>query len=169
MREKEPSKKGTRTFLRLALVCAALVRSDLVFAQLKATAPGTAGDPVWQGTLHLSDGRTFVTDGGIAIDAALAKPASLPAKTLPESSAKHIEDYLAASLKDEFPLSELTPNANGRTYVAPSGLLLNSTYVNFLRRVLPNRTLRFRMQEEMTPIVIVSAGKAVGVLMGVKK
>ena len=57
----------------------------------------------------------------------------------------------------------------GRTFAAPSGLLLNSTYVNFLRRVLPNRTLRFRMEAEMTPMIIMSDGKAVGVLMGVKQ
>ena len=155
--------------MRLALICAAAFGSDAVSAQLKTTAPGSAGDPVWQRTLHLSDGRTFVTDGGIAMDAALARPASLPAQTLPAASAQYIEKYLTATLKDEFALADLTANPNGRTYAAPSGLLLNSTYVNFLRRVLPNRTLRFRMEAELTPMVIVSDGKAVGVLMGVKR
>jgi hypothetical protein len=153
----------------LALMCAAPFGSAIVYAQIKATAPGTAGDPVWQRTLHLSDGRTFVTDGGIAMDASLAKPASLPAQPLPEASAKVIEKYLAATLRDEFALSDLKANPNGRTYAAPSGLLLSSTYVNFLRRTLPNRTLRFRMETEMTPMVIMAEGKAVGVLMGVKK
>jgi len=86
--------------VRLALICAAAFGSDAVSAQLKTTAPGSAGDPVWQRTLHLSDGRTFVTDGGIAMDAALAKPASLPSQTLPEASAKYIERYLGATLKD---------------------------------------------------------------------
>src|ERR1051326_4596833 len=52
---------------------------------LSPAAPGSAG-PTWQRTLRLSDGRTFVTDGGLAIDAALAKPATLPAGVLPNSS-----------------------------------------------------------------------------------
>ena len=34
-----------------------------------------AGDPVWQGTLRMSDGRTFITDGGLAVDVAVARPA----------------------------------------------------------------------------------------------
>lgn len=169
MREKEARRRVPRVLLQAAVVCAAICGSDIVSAQLKTTAPGSSGDPVWQRTLHLSDGRTFVTDGGLAMDAALAKPAALPEQTLPEASAKSIEKYLAATLKDEFALAQLTANPNGQTYAAPSGLLLNSTYVNFLRRVLPNRTLRFRMEAELTPMVILSDGKAVGVLMGVKR
>ena len=154
----------------MVVICTAAVGPGIVFAQpLRTTPPGSTGDPVWQRTVHLSDGRTFVTDGGIAIDAAVAKPSALPSQTLPEASAKFIEKYLAATLKDEFGLSALTANPNGRTYAAPSGLLLSSTYVNFLRRVLPNRTRRFRMEAELTPMVIVSDGKAVGVLMGVKQ
>ncbi len=169
MREKETWKHAGRVWLRMALVCTALFVADPLFAQIKPTAPGTSGDPLWQRTLHLSDGRTFVTDGGLAMDAALAKPASLPDATLPAANAKIIEGYLAATWKDEFAVSQLTANPNGRTYAAPSGLLLNSTYVNFLRRVLPNRTLRFRMESEMKPMIVMSDGKAVGVLMGVKR
>jgi hypothetical protein len=60
--------------------------AHLLFAQtqkpLIPTAPGTPGDPAWQGTLSLTDGRTFVTDGGLAIDAALARPATVPARAL---------------------------------------------------------------------------------------
>jgi hypothetical protein len=33
---------------------------------MKPAVPGTPGDPVWQGTVHMSDGRTFITDGGLA-------------------------------------------------------------------------------------------------------
>jgi len=169
MRQREARSSASRRWLGLALICTVVLGSDVAFAQMTSTAPGSTGDPVWQRTLHLSDGRTFVTEGGIAIDAAVAKPASLPQQTLPEASAKVVEKYLAATLKDEFALSDLKANSDGRTYAAPSGLLLNSTYVNFLRRVLPNRTLRFRMETELTPMVIMSEGKAVGVLMGVRK
>jgi hypothetical protein len=58
------------------------VASQPVLAQsrMKPTAPGTSGDPIWQGVVRLSDGRRLVTDGGIAIDAALAKLPKLPEK-----------------------------------------------------------------------------------------
>ena len=142
---------------------------SVAHAQLKPTAPGTPGDPVWQRTLHLSDGRTFVTDGGLAIDAALAKPASLPPATLPEASAKVIEQYLAAKPKDDVAFSDLKLAPNGTSYLSPTGLALNATYVNFLKRILPTRTLRFRMGEELQPMVIESGGKPVGVLMAVRR
>jgi len=140
-----------------------------VRAQMKPTAPGTPGDPVWQRTLHLSDGRTFVTDGALAIDAAIAKPASLPESTLPAASATRVESYLAASLKDECAFADLKANADGRTYTAPSGLRLNATYVDFLKRKLSTRSLRIRMGEELQPMVILFEGKRVGVLMAVKR
>jgi hypothetical protein len=41
--------------------------------------------------------------------------------------------------------------------------------VNFLKRVLSTRTLRFRMGEELQPMVIVSGDQRVGVLMAVKR
>ena len=40
---------------------------------MKPTAPGTRGEPAWQGVVRASDGRTFITDGGLAIDATLVK------------------------------------------------------------------------------------------------
>ena len=137
--------------------------------QIRPTSPGTKGDPVWTRTLHLSDGRTFVSDGGMAIDADLAKPATLPTIVLSGASAKLIEGYLAAPLKDDVPVTGLIPNLNGRTFAAPSGLLLNATYVNFLKRILPARSLRFRMETEQQPMVVLSDGKPVGVLMAVKR
>src|SRR5262245_56570279 len=75
-----------------------VMTAQVVVAQtMKPTVPGTPGDPQWQGILRLSDGRTFVTDGGLAIDAALAKPAALPSREL---AAKVLETYLGASHKD---------------------------------------------------------------------
>ena len=111
----------------------------------------------------------FVTDGGLAIDAALAKPAVLPAEVLAAASAKVLEGYLAAPLKDEFGLAELEPTATSRTYAAPSGVILNATYINYLRRILPAATLRFRMKGDLEPVVILSNRTAVGVLMPVKR
>ena len=73
--------------------------------------PGTPGNPAWQGTLRMSDGRTFITDGGLAVDAALARPAALPTRELP---AKVLEDYLKASHKNEYGFADLTLAATYR-------------------------------------------------------
>jgi hypothetical protein len=138
----------------------------LAQTQMKPTPPGTPGDPAWQGILRLSDGRTFVTDGGLAIDATLARPAKLPDRKL---TAKVLEGYLNASHKDEFRFADLDAAMSGWTYTTPSGIALNATYINYLRRNLAAGSTRFRMTAIMQPVVIVVNGSAVGVLMPVKQ
>ena len=54
----------------------------------------------------MRDGRTFVTDGGLAIDAALAKAAKLPDREL---ATKILEDYLGAAHKDECGFKDSQP------------------------------------------------------------
>ena len=152
------------TTLVTVLTLAATVSSAQT--RMTPTAPGTAGDPAWQAVVRLSDGRTLVTDGGIAIDAALAKLAKLPEKEL---AGKIVETYFNLALKDEYRFSDLTPPANGRTYTTPSGIPLNATYLDYLRRILPAASVRFRMGGELQPVVVVVDGKAVGTLMPVRK
>ena len=156
-----------RRFAGTALL-AVVTTTQLLQAQtpLKPTAPGSSGDPAWQGVVHLTDGRTFVTDGGLAIDVAFAKPAQLPSRELPP---KVLDQYLTAAHKNEYGFSDLSAAASGRTYTAPNGISLNASYVNFLRRTLPTRSVRFRMNGDMQPVVIVASGTAVGVLMPVKQ
>jgi hypothetical protein len=132
------------------------------------SAPGGAG-PTWQRTLRLSDGRTFVTDGAMAIDATLAKPATLPADVLPPASASLIERHMAAQSPDEFGLSQLSPRPDARTYRTPSGVDLNRTYVDFLRRALPPARVRLRTRGGREPVVVLLDGRPVGVLMPVAR
>src|SRR5688572_30352020 len=73
--------------LSIAIAALAMIATMSATAQpgqkpMTPTAPGTSGDPAWQGIVRLSDGRVFVTDGGLAIEAALAKPAKLPDREL---------------------------------------------------------------------------------------
>ena len=149
-----------------ALILVGATVPALTSQRMKPTEPGTPGDPRWQGQLRLSDGRTFVTDGGLAIDAALARPDPLPARVL---TAKVLEDYLAAKPKDEFSVNDLKKAANGRTYTAPTGVVLNATYIDYLRRILPAASLRIRVEGDLKPAVVVSKGVAVGVLMPVAR
>ena len=147
-----------------------LLTTQVTWAQkqppMKPTAPGTRGEPAWQGVVRASDGRTFITDGGLAIDAAIAKPAKLPAREL---AAKVLEGYLAAAHKAEYSLSELRVAEPSKTYASPNGVLLNATYIDYLRKILPASTVRLRMTGDMQPVVIAANGTAVGVLMPVKK
>src|SRR5262245_66190499 len=150
----------------LAVAVMAVMTGQIMSAQrMTPTAPGTAGDPVWQGVVRLSDGRTFITDGGLAVDTAFAKPATLPAREIP---GKVMETYLNAEHKDEYGFGDLTPAATGKTYTPPSGIRLSARYLDYLRRTLPSG-VRFRVSGELQPIGIVVDGKAVGVLMPVRK
>jgi len=153
------------TTIRTTAVVLVMTAHVLLAQQpMKPTAPGTPGDPTWQGILRMRDGRTFVTDGGLAIDAALAKPAKLPDR---EVSAKILEDYLGAAYKDECGFKDLDAAASGLTVTTPSGIALNATYIKYLRRILPAASVRFRMTGKMQPVVVVADGKVIGVLMPV--
>src|SRR5436190_2700318 len=155
--------------LTLTAAMAALLIVHPAWAQrqtpMKPTVPGSAGDPAWQGTLRMSDGRTFITDGGLAVDAAFAKPAALPARELP---VKLLEDYLKASHTDEYGFADVTLEAPGKIYRSPRGIALNATYINYLRRIAP-RTARFRMTGGLQPVVVVVDGSPIAVLMPVKQ
>ena len=155
-------------FATKATAALVVMTAHVLFAQtpMKPTAPGTAGDPAWQAKLRLSDGRTFVTDGGLAIDAAVANPAKLPEREVPS---KVLEGYLNTPRKDEYGFRDFSAAASGKTFTAPNGIPLNATYINFLRRVLSSSTVRFRMGGELDPVSIVADGKIVGVLMPVRK
>ena len=154
--------------LTLAAVAALLISWPVLAqrqAPMKPTVPGTPGEPVWQGTLRMSDGRTFITDGGLAVDAALAKPAALPKREVP---AKVLETYVKAPHKNEYGFADLTLAATGKTYTSPSGIALNATYINYLRRIAP-RGSRLRMTEGLQPIVVVADGRPIAVLMPVQQ
>jgi hypothetical protein len=112
--------------------------------------------------LKLSDGRTFVTDGGLAIDATLAKPDTLPSREL---SAKVLEGYLAATRPNEVGLNDLSKPLGARGYSGPNGISINAIYVDYLRRTLPAARVKLRIGGNYEPIPIVLDGEPVGVLM----
>jgi hypothetical protein len=132
---------------------------------MQPAAPGTAGAPVWQGAVRLADGRTFVTDGGLAVDAAFAKPATVPTR---EFASKILEDYMKAPHKNDYGFADLTPAGTGKSYMSPDGIAISSTYVDYLRRIAP-RGSRFRTTERERPIVVVADGKPIAVLMPIKQ
>ena len=152
----------------LTALVAALAASLHAVAQQPPAKPQSAmnGDtPAWNRVLQISDGRTFVTNGHLALDIEFAKPATLPDTVIPPS--KSIEANFTAPREHECSLGDLKPDRGQGRYVAPSGLWLNADYVDYLRRVLPSST-RLKMQRDLDPIVIVLSGKPIGVLMAMR-
>jgi hypothetical protein len=153
-----------RTCLTLALAVAGAAG-----ALCGASAADTETIPTWTRLVQLADGRTLVTDGSLALDVALAKPAVLPTVVVSGTGAALLAGYLTAPLPDECSLAELKSGGRPGTYVAPNGVVLNATYVEYLRRTLPPARLRFRLKGDLDPMVILSNGNAVGVLMPMKR
>jgi hypothetical protein len=89
--------------------------------------------------------------------------------TLGESAAKTIEKYLAAPLENEYALSQVTAARRGPSYVSPSGVALNAEYLDYLARALGADTVRLRMKADLDPVVIVVAGKSVGLIMPMRR
>jgi hypothetical protein len=119
----------------------------------------------WSRTLQMPDGRTFVSDGGLAIDAEVAKPASLPSTIIPPESAKIVAGHMTAPFDKEIGLGELRPGSLKNSFVTPDGIGLNGNYITFLRDVLPAAKTRLRTKGKRDPVVIVTDAKTVGVVM----
>ena len=87
-----------RYITTVATFAAAVLIGQVLVAQqrrMTPTAPGTPGDPVWQAVIRMTDDRTFLTDGGLAIDTAVAKPAKLPDREVP---GKILDTYIRARI-----------------------------------------------------------------------
>jgi hypothetical protein len=131
-------------------------------AQSKFPPPGQTRDPQWNRQLELPDGRTMVSDGGILLDAAIAKPASLPPTVLPAATGKRYADIMASKYADEFAMSALS--SGDRAYTTPSGIGINANYIDYLKRTVSGG-IRFRTNKSLDPIVILVSDTPVGVVM----
>jgi len=131
---------------------------------IKPSAPSVVAAPVWSRVLPMPDGRTFVTDGGLSVDARFAKPAKLPSVVLAPNSGKIIADRMAAPYDKEILLAELRPGSFKNSFTTPDGIALNGNYVTFLRQILPART-RLRTKGATDAVVAVTDGQAVAILM----
>jgi hypothetical protein len=139
-----------------------LVSFTLVVAL--AVRAAAADAPAWTGWFRVADGRTFVTDGAMMLDAAVARVDPLPGRKL-ELSAEVVEGHLAGHGSEEMRVSELERGGDGRAYRAPSGVTVSARYVDYLRDHVPVASLRLRFDGDGKPITIVSNGETIGVVM----
>lgn len=148
---------------------AALLSVGVAHAQQKAPtplSPAADGPPVWSRTLQMPDGRTFVTDGGLAIDAAFAKPATLPSLAQPGAI---VARSFTATPDEQIGLGDLGTGPFANTFATPKGVVLNGNYVKYLRTVLSGKRVRLHAKGGMDPVVVVLDGTPVAVLMPVRR
>lgn len=158
--------------LLLTTAGAGLMSTSAALFQKQETrpSPGRGGAaPAWKRIVKLSDGRTFITDGGMTLDVALARPDAIPHEVLGAATAKVVEGYLAAPLPHEIDLRQLRAAPASPHYVAPNGVQLNAGYVDYLRRALPPARVRLRMKGDLEPVVILLDGTAVGLVMPMRQ
>ena len=132
---------------------------------IKLPSAEVVAPPQWSRVLKMPDGRTFVTDGGISIDAAIAKPATLPSVVLPPESGKNIADRMATPHDHEIALADLRRGGFKNSFATPDGIELNGNYVAFLRQTTPSAKMRLRTKGKRDAVVVVIDGQAVAIIM----
>jgi hypothetical protein len=129
--------------------------------------PSIVAPPTWWRAIPMADGRVFVTDGGLSIDAAVVKPATLPEK-FPAAAGANVARLLSSPYDKETGLGDLRPGTRPNTFVTAEGVVLNGNYITLLRSVLTPARTRLRTKGKTDPVVVVVDGGAVGVMMPVQ-
>jgi hypothetical protein len=150
--------RHTRWFRVVLIGVFAAFSCGLIVAQ-----EGADNEIVWNKMFRLPDGRLFVTDGALMMDVELAKPRVLPGTELPASTGEVMSRQMAAERQIEIDLDDLERGTQEQTYEAPNGLPFAAKYVEFLQEAVPDASLRIGGDRE--PVVIVSDGKSVGLVM----
>src|SRR5262245_6120669 len=115
----------------------------------------------WNLLSQFPDGRRFVSDRCILLDASYVKGPFPPATLAPEK----VEPFLNRATTHGFGLADLEavpPNGN---YRAPDGTLLNRKYVTFLKHLDTIKELHFRGSKVDEPVLILDGRKVIGALV----
>ena len=159
-----------RVILRLAVAGLLCSIPFAVAAQdVRKSNPDVEAPPQWTRLVKLPDGRTLISDGAIAIDAAIVKPATMPTVTVSESTGVAFAGLFKGKFEHEFGLNELSAGTRRNTFVGPGGLLLNGNYVTLLRKAAGARRVRLRANSAPQPMVIVIDGEPSGIMMPLAK
>jgi hypothetical protein len=132
------------------------------------SSPSVVAPPTWWRVIQMPDGRTFVTDGGLSVDAKLARPATMPSVVLPLASAKMLAGYLAAPHDKETGIGELRPGSATNTFTTADGVVLNGNYITFLRQIVPPARTRLRTRGKTDPVVVVTGDQVVAIMIPVQ-
>lgn len=126
----------------------------LLFLTLAGVTP-----PAWQYSVEV-DGQQFVTDKVVVLAARVAKPE----KALPAAEAT-VATVVGGLLKRQVavrvPFSKLQ---RGKAYLAPFGMQLGLSYVDYLAARLGEKALAFGFSAACQPVLVFSGGAVVGTL-----
>ena len=148
--------------LAIALVLSASAQQQ---PPIKPSTPGTVAPPTWSRVMNMPDGRVFVTDGALLIDARFAKPVTLPTVVLPPETAKTYAERMVAPHDNEIAFSALALGPVKNSFVTPDGIGLNGNYVNFLRQAVPVARTRLRTKGPREPVIVLTDGQPVAIVM----
>jgi len=121
--------------------------------------------PAWTHKVKLPppDGRTFLSDGGLVLDVAVAKPAVRPAQDMPADMGTAVAGYLSGYYPTEFGLADLKEGQTAAVFVGPEGFAVSRNYVTFLTRYAPR--VRLRTKGVGYPVLLVLDQRNVGLLL----
>jgi hypothetical protein len=118
----------------------------------------------WRLYCDLDDGRRFLSDGSLLVEARYFPNVPIPEKSLPATAPKRL---LQSPTDRQFGLADLQQKTAGGHYTGP-GVQLNRKYVELLRGSPLKETLRFRAKGANDPVLIVDGQTVVGVVMPIK-
>ena len=152
-----------RSLLLAGLIALPAVATAVAQDKPTPSNPAVVAPPNWQLVVEMPDGRRFVSDGAMAIDATIAKLDAMPKKVLPVESGKIIAGRFTAKYTDEIGLSSLRPGTRANSFLGPRDIPVNGNYVTFLRLVAPQSRLRFN--GPLDAIVVTLNGQPIGMFM----
>ena len=153
----------TRTVLFAAVGVLASMAAVTAQDKPQINNPKVVGPVVWNRAITMPGGRTFVTDGGLMLDATLAKPDKMPAVVLPLASGETLSKRVAGPFQDEIALSALRAGTVSNSFVGPRDIPINGNYVTLLRSVAPRSRLRFN--GPLDPIAVMQGEQLIGIVM----
>ena len=159
--------KGSWPMIMVAFIVAMVCTLTGQMSKPPISNPSIVAPPTWWRAIPMADGRVFVTDGGLSIDAAVVKPATLPEK-FPAAAGANVARLLSTPYDKETGLGDLRLGTRPNTFVTAEGVVLNGNYITLLRSVLKPAHTRLRTKSRTDPVVVVVDGRAVGVMMPVQ-
>jgi hypothetical protein len=160
-------RRRSATLVASLLVASTLHPSAQQPPRMQPSSPADLGPPAWTRAVQMPDGRTFVTDGGMMVDAGVARPAEMPKTVVPVTNGEVLARNFTAPHQREIALGDLRPGTLNNTFETPDGIALNGNYVRFLGSVLSAGRTRLRTREPRDPVTVWAGDQPVAIVMPV--
>lgn len=142
----------------------ALLQCAYCGVQVNAAAPAPRVPPLdWKIRAAHPDGRLFVSDGSLLIDARWVPCPAVPQRTIPVETLLNI---LQKPTTQAFHFADLRLNGATGHYVGPGEIVLGRSYIDYLTQAIPaHAQLVLRTSGRLEPMLLESSGWIIGALM----